>query len=55
MKLKLVETVYALYIKGTRFIGHFKTAEDAMEYGTGLYPTEEKHVEPIFLMEIDKS
>ena len=53
MKLRIARIVYAAYVKSSRFIGYFETAETAMKYLSELYATEEKHVEPLFILEED--
>lgn len=55
MKLKIAFVIYAAYIKGSRFIAYFETAETAMKYLNELYPTEDKHVEPMFIHGEDKA
>jgi hypothetical protein len=51
MQVKISRVVYAGYIKDNRFIAYFDNAEFAMKYLTECYPTEEKHVEPIFVID----
>jgi hypothetical protein len=50
VKLEITRIAYSAYIKGNRFIAYFETAEDAMKYLNELYPTEDKHVEPVMLL-----
>ena len=54
MKLKIVKIIYCAYLKSSRFIGYFEDAETAMNFLQELYPTEEKHVEPIFVLGEEK-
>jgi len=54
MKVKIALTIYAAYIKGNRFITYFENAETAMKFLNELYPTEDKHVEPLFILMEDK-
>jgi hypothetical protein len=51
MKVKIARVIYTAYIKSNRFIAYFDDAETAMKYLAELYPREEKHVEPIFVLE----
>ena len=55
MKLKIMQVAYSAYIKGNRFIGYFFSAVEAMAYLNELYPSEEKHIEPVFVMGEDKA